>query len=388
MLRVLLLVLLMLSAGVGLSLLSGEDSGYLLLAWSNWRIEVHNLVIAFALLLTLFLMVHWLLNSFASLQRGRTRWRRWRIARNDLGGERVLLNGLRLLAEGRWQKAEQKLLRAANRSRTPLLGYLGAAQAANQLGDADGRDRYLAAASRGVDSSAVAIGLLRAKSLQSNGQVEEAVSVLEKLLDADPGHPQVLNALQQSYLDAQCWRKLLDLLPRLRRQKLIGRDQAAALSRQCHLELLRDADSLHEGWRQLPKKLTQDAEMLALYLPVLVADGQADRAFDLVQRLLDSQLDGPLLDWFGRVNSAQPSRQLTRVEKWLLKNPTNPDLLLAAARIAVRCERVPRAIDYYEALVAVRPQPIVCQELGELLVQQQRPDAAIKYFQQGLGLAL
>jgi len=386
--RIAVLLLLMLSAGVSLSLLSGEDSGYLLLAWNGWRVEVNNLVLAFALLLLLFLLLHWVLNSFVAMQRGQKLFRRWRIVRRDHSGTRSLMQGLRQLVEGRWEPAEEKLLRAAERSQSPLLGYLGAAQAADQQGEVDRRDRYLAAAARSSDRSALAIGLARAKALAEDGQIDKALVVLVKLQQAEPRHPQVLKLLHQLYLQSHDWQSLLDLLPSLHRQKLTDQQQSAALSRRCHLELLKNADNLHDAWRQLPKKWTQDPEMLCLYLQVLVDDGQADRAAALAQRELNKELDSELLGFFGRLESGDSAQSLALVEKWLAKNPTDPALLLAAARIAVRAEFAERAVEFYEASIAIHTDPAACRELAQLLLGREQPDEAIKYFQQGLDLVL
>jgi len=383
-----ILFLLMLSAGVGLSLLSGEDSGYLLLAWNGWRVEINNLVVAFALALALFLLLHWLLNSFAAMQRGRKLWRDWRLSRGDRNGQRTLMLGLRQLAEGRWQLAEKKLLRAAERSRTPLLAYLGAAQAADQLGSVDRRDRYLATAARAGDNSDLAIGLLRARVLWGSGQIDQALAVLVKLQKSEPHHPQALKLLQQIYLQSDDWRGLLELLPQLRRQKLIDHSEALALSRQCHLQLLKTADNLQDAWRHMPKKYAHDPEMLSLYLQVLITDGQTGRALELLQRELNRELDDRLLKLYGNLDAEDSTRQLNHIENWLLKAPTNPALLHAAGRIAVRAELIERAVNYYEALVPHSADPVACNELAKLYSQRQQPELALKCLERGLELAL
>ncbi|MEL0082163.1 MAG: heme biosynthesis HemY N-terminal domain-containing protein [Gammaproteobacteria bacterium] len=387
MVRLFLLVF-MLAAGVGLALFTGEDSGYLLLAWNGWRVEVNNLVLAMALLLVLFLVVHWLLNGAAALQRGHRRWQFWRSSRRDRGGQRQFYRGLHLLAEGRWTKAEKQLVRSASQAENNLLAYLGAARAADNLGNPGGRDRYIAAAARSGDSSALAVGLLRAECLAGSGEFDQAIAVLRKLRDAEPGHSQVLKQLQEYCLQAHDWRGLLELTPALRRQQLIDHKGAERLHRRCHLEQLKNADNLQEAWRHLPKKYAHDAEMLGFYLRVLVADGQVERALDLIERELNRQIDAGLLDLFGSLDAENPDRRLSSVEKWLQASPENPALLLAAGRMAARAGLTDKAINFYEARVAVDAEPQSCAELAQLLIAQQRSEDALVRLREGLELAL
>ncbi len=383
-----ILLILMLAAGVGLALLSGEDSGYLLLAWNGWRVEINNLVVAIAFLLGAFLMLHWLLNSVAAMQRGRSRWRLWRALRRDKKGQRALLGGLRHLAEGHWSQAEKKLLQSTQPARHVLLGYLGAAQAAHHLGDANRRDRHLAAATRAADSSAVAIGLQRARTLAGEGQFDQAIAALNKARRAAPRHPQLLSLLQEYYGENGDWQALLDLLPALRREKLITRDQENLLSRRCHFECLKTAESPREAWRHLPKKYAHDAGMLGLYLHALIADDQAEQALALLTRELNRQLEPGLLEMYGTLTGGDAAQQLIQVQKWLQGEPGNTDLLLAAGRIAVRADQIPTAIEFYEALPGIRVDPHACQELARLQIGQQRGDAALETLQRGLKLAL
>jgi len=382
------LILLVLAAGAGLALLAGRDGGYLLLAWNGWRVEINNLVVAVGLLLGLFLGLHWLINMAAAMRRGHGHWQQRRILRRDRSGQRALLAGLLCLAEGRWASAEKKLRRSVGLSKTPLLGLLGAAQAADGQDDYDGRDRYLATASRCTPTSVVAVGLQRARYLVSDGQIEQAIHALQRLLEVEPRHPLVLGQLHALYAQSENWQGLLDLLPQLRKQKLVDPAAAEALTRKCHLQLLKTADNLVEAWRHLPKKYAHDGEMLGLYLQVLIAEGQADRAIALLQRELNRGLHDGLLELYGSIPAEDSTRQLEQVEKWLQHSPTHPMLLRVAGRIAARADLRDRAVTYYEALTATHADPLACNELAKLYLLQQQPEMALKSLQRGLELAL
>ena len=370
--------ILVLGFGVGLSLWMGQDEGFLLLVWNGWRLEVSNLVVAVTLLIgfyiTLLRLIGWLGG------------RQLRLAQRSLG------NGLLELAQGRWRKAEKRLLNRVGHSQAPLLNYLGAARAAQMAGDDQSRDRHLADALRlqstADKSSKIAVGLLRAETLHESGQSDQALQVLLSLQKLQPRHHHVLKLLQKIYTELDDWQGLLTLLPQLRRSKAITKEQSQQVSQQCHLELLKSADDIQTAWRHMPRKFTADASLLGYYLQVLIDDGQSDRAAKLLIRRLNKGLDQGLLDLFGKIESGDFAARYALIKKWLDKEPAQPGLLLAAGRLARKLGELENAIGYYETLVVTAPTASACRELAQLCLEQQNQDSAVKWLQQGLDLAV
>ena len=375
--RLVLMAMVVLGIGIWLSSWFSHDHGYLLLIWNDWRIEVSNLVVAVTLLIGGYLGFLWLISSISS--------RRIALAQRSLG------SGLIELAQGRWLKAQRKLLRRVGDSQAPLLNYLGAARAAQMAGDDQNRDRHLAAALR-LQSTAskankIAVGLLRAETLHQSGLCAQAVEVLRTLQQLEPRHHHVLKLLQQIHTEQNDWQGMLTLLPQLRRCKLVSKQQSQLLSKQCHLELLKTADDIHVAWRHMPKKFTADAELFGYYLRVLIEAGQSERAGKLLTRRLKKGLDSRLLDLFGRLETGDLTAHYQLVEQWLKKSPEQPGLALAAGRLASKTGHLDAAIGYYERVVETAPTAVACQELADLFLQQKRQEPAIKWLKLGLDLA-
>ncbi|MBL4622015.1 MAG: hypothetical protein JKY89_06425 [Immundisolibacteraceae bacterium] len=376
--RLLLMSIVVLGIGVGVSLWIGQDQGFLLLVWNGWRLEVSNLVVVVALLISFYLLLLRLMAWLAG--------RKLRLAQQSLG------SGLIELAQGRWRKAEKKLLNRVGHSQAPLLNYLGAARAAQMAGDDQSRDRYLADALRlestADKSSQIAVGLLRAESLHESGFSDQALQVLLSLQKLQPRHLHVLTLLQKIYTELDDWQGLLALVPQLRRSKLLTKEQSQQVSTKCRLELLQSASDIQDAWRQMPKKFTADARFLVYYLRILIEDGQNERAIKLLTRRLNKGLDQELLDLFGQIESGDLEARFVLIKKWLDKNPQQPGLLLAAGRLASKTGQREIAIGYYESLVETEPSALACSELAQLCIEQQNQGSAVKWLQQGLDLAV
>ena len=78
--------------------------------------------------------------------------------RQQLAADKGLLD----LAEGRWARAVRHLQRAAEGERQPLMHYLGAARAAQQLGDYEQSDGFLERALQRQPQAELAIALTHA----------------------------------------------------------------------------------------------------------------------------------------------------------------------------------------------------------------------------------
>ena len=141
--RRLVLVFIMLLAIAGmLGRAISQSAGYVLITYDRFRYE-SSFWIFLALIGCLWLLalaVHWVLGllhvSGALINPWSRRHRERRV-------EKASRRGLRELAEGQWGPALGHLQLAAERDRQPLVHYLGAARAANELGEYAQSDELL-----------------------------------------------------------------------------------------------------------------------------------------------------------------------------------------------------------------------------------------------------
>lgn len=220
--RMLLLTLLALLvlAAAAYALVQIEQPGYVLVAYKSFRYE-SSLWGTLALLASLWLLyvglrlVWRLLTASGRVVNPWSRHNRTR--RVQVSAEQGLLD----LAEGRWERALRHLRRAAEGDAQPLMHYLGAARAAQELGRYEESDSLLEQALVRQPQAELAIALAHAELQVGRGEPAAALETLQVMRERHPRHRQVLRQLQALYEQQGDWSALLGLLPELRKNKVL-----------------------------------------------------------------------------------------------------------------------------------------------------------------------
>lgn len=397
--RASLWLLLLLGAGALalLGLAIAEHKGYVLLAYKGFRYE-SSLWAFIALLLVLWVLLYLLklalrlsltslglVNPWSGLHRTR---------RSRLASELGFVD----LAEGRWARALRHLRRAAESEAQPLMYYLGAARAAQQLGQIEESDALLEAALERQPKAELAIALTHAELQQARGQAADALETLQAMRARHPQHHQVLRQLQRLYLQKQDWSGLLGLLPELRKQRVLGDAELTEVERQAWRGRLRSIgmatrqspeerlQALHSAWQQLSAAQRQEASLLAEYAEQLRALGAEAEAETLLSAALKRQYDSALARLYGLLRGRDMHRQLQLAEGWLKAHPQDAGLLLTLGRLCLHSQLWGKARSYLESSLAFEAHPETCVELGRLLAQLGEVEASNQYFQRGLAL--
>ncbi len=384
--------ILVLLVGVVAGLLAYEDPGYVLIGRGNITIET-TLSLFIVLLLAAFALGYFLVRLAARTWSMPRQLRRWRAERRRRRARRQLRQGLIELAEGHWRKAERILVRHAEDSSTPLLNYLSAARAAQKQDAPERRDHYLAQALKAMPDADVAVELTQAELQLAHGQLEQALATLEHLRSMVPNHSHVLLLLAQVLERLQSWEQLRDLLPLLRKHKVLGERQLHDLSVRVWRALLArtlekgDAAALQAFWKSVPKDLRGDHALLTDYLRGLMRLGEHDSAEALLRDALRHHWDPEWVRLYGELETSHPERQLATAEEWLKGHENNAVLLLTLGRICLRNQLWGKARAYLEASLGSQPMPETWRELGLLLERLDEPEAAAEAFKQGLLLA-
>jgi len=387
--RLLLLIILVL-AGV---LLVRDDPGQLLLRYRDYNVET-SLAFAVLILVVAVIAIHYSFKFLRGLWhlpgaiKNQSQSRRYGKAR------RQLTQGLIDLAEGRFEQAENNLIRLVDFSENPLVHYLAAARAAQLQGKHDARDNYLKAAHEANPDAGLAIGVTQAELQLAHLQTEQALATLTHLHTVSPKHDFVTMLLARTYHELHDWRALVELLPDVRRKKLLKPSRLREMELDGYrgvLELAANNQQDSEtAWGKIPRDLQTDGRLLGHYLGLFAEQGwYASAAEQALLKSLDNQWDDGLIEVYGRFQARDAATQLSRVEKWLDDYGHNEQLLLALGRISVRARLWGKAQGYFEASIGARATPAACLELAELFEQQlQEPEKAVRYYQQGLKLSL
>ncbi|HSC82813.1 MAG TPA: heme biosynthesis HemY N-terminal domain-containing protein [Pseudomonas sp.] len=381
MIRAILLLILVVAAATLLGLAIAEHSGYVLIAWKGLRYESSLWV--FLLLVGLAWLLVWggrrlwqlvgvsggLLNPWSRRNHGK---------RAQLAADKGLLD----LAEGRWERAVRHLQRAAESERQPLLHYLGAARAANKLGRYEQSDSFLEQALQRQPHAELAIALTHAELQQARGEPDAALETLQAMRERHPQHRHVLRQLQRLLLARGDWAALLELLPELRKGKVLDSDELASLERQVWVARLGTAGEagLNQGetalqplttaWQQLSAAQRSEPELLVAYATQLQLLGAEPEAEAVLRKALKQHYDSRLVRLYGQLRGGDSARQLQTAEALLKQHPQDPELLLCLGRLCLQNNLWGKAREYFEVSLEFSRSAPACIELARLLASQ------------------
>ncbi|QKE64910.1 heme biosynthesis protein HemY [Aquipseudomonas campi] len=397
MIRAILLLLLVVATTTLLGLAIAEHSGYVLIAWKSFRYESSLWV--FLLLATLVWLlvwgVRWLWRLFVASGGLLNPWsRRNHGKRQQLAADKGLLD----LAEGRWERAVRHLQQAAEGERQPLMHYLGAARAAQQLGNYEQSDSFLERALQRQPQAELAIALTHAELQQARGESAAAQETLQVMRQRHPRHRQVLRQLQSLLLARADWSALLDLLPELRKGQVLGGEDLATLERQVWQGRLLAAGQagLNQGeaalqpltaaWQQLSSTQRSEPELLLAYAGQLQQLGAPEEAEEVLRKGLKQAYDSRLVRLYGLLRGRDPARQLQAAEALLKQHPQDPVLLLSLGRLCLQNSLWGKAREYFEISLEFSRSAETCAELARLLAHLGELEKSNQLFQEGLGL--
>ena len=390
------IVLLAIVGAVGWAI--SKDPGYVLISYDRFRYE-SSLWVLIGLILILWLLAVLVHRMLGVLQLSGALVNPWSRRHRERRIAKASRDGLRELAEGKWSAALAHLQVAAEHDRQPLVHYLGAARAANELGEHAQSDELLRRAREREPEAGVAIGLTQAQLQIARGQYVEARETLNGLHDDHPRHHHVLTLLQQLYVQLQDWTALCRLLPELRKHRALPParlDELELLAWTAAIEQVAqppDATAeqarqvLEQRWQSAPNGLRGEPALVRAYTDGLARLGDEAKAEEVLRGALKKQFDDRLVERYGRVQGQDSSRQLSLAESWLKDHPNNAELLLALARLSQRNALWGKARDYFEASLRLEYRPQTCAELARLLAQLGDKERSNRLFQEGLGLA-
>ncbi|MBE7374631.1 heme biosynthesis HemY N-terminal domain-containing protein [Pseudomonas lopnurensis] len=395
--RLALVIILLLAIAGFLGWAISQSAGYVLITYDRFRYE-SSFWVFLALIACLWLLavaLRWLLGLLQVSGALVNPWSRRHRARRVENASR---RGLRELAEGQWSHALAHLRLAADNDRQPLVHYLGAARAANELGEHEQSDELLRKAQEREPEAALAIGLTQAQLQIARGQYAEARASLSALQNEHPRHPYVLALLQQLYVQLEDWPALCRLLPELRKHRVLpparlnelevlawtaAIEQAGQASELAGEEAVQ---ALNQRWQMVPSALRGEALVVRAYADGLSRLGAEAKAEEVLFTAIKRQFDDRLVERYGRVRGREPARQLAHAEAWLKEHPENAVLLLALGRLSLRNELWGKARDYLEASLRFDHRPETCAELARLLAQLGDAERSSRLFLEGLGL--
>lgn len=382
-----LIALVVLIAAAGLAPVFSNDPGYVLIQFGSWTVETTVVVIAAGMLLLFVLlkMLFWLVDAPR------------RAARNI--ARRRMENGLLALAEGNWSQAEKALQRSAEPSGLQRAGYLAAARAASSQTNDEGSElrqqQYLEAADNGQARTQFLLELSRARLHLTRNNFELAIPILKKLRRRRRHHPQVLKMLAHCYREQGQWSALGDMLPAMRKAKIIdqnGVHDIQILAATNELQNCETSESLQKTWEGLLRPLRIDPAVVTCYVERTLEFGFPRLAETALTTALDKQLDDRLLDLYPQCHTqnqdGNPEKALSQAEKWRRKHPDNAAVERVMGQLCLQQQLWGKARAHLQESLRLKPSRQTYQILGELLERQGEIEAALHCYHNALQLSL
>jgi len=381
-------VLLIIIAAVVLSLLAIEDTGYVLVSRSPWVVEL-SFTFFVVIIVVSFILLYASIRFISNTWHVGDRIRVWQLHRRARLSRQSLNQGLLELAQRDWKKAEKLLLKYVDDSESPLLNYLAAASAAQEQGEDKRRDDYLALAHDSMPGADVAVGLTQADLQLRHGQLEQALATLMHCRTIAPKHPYVLKLLLKLYGELQDWDNLYELLPVVRKNKLLSEEEQIQLESTVYAELIQRTTSIEDikkCWMQAPKTVRANSVLLEQYLTKLLSHGDDDEVVEILHKHLAKNWDSRLVQLYAKAEASNKAKQLSWAEQWQTQHSEDHILLAALARLAVRNELWGKARGWFEASLGIMPSATTYRALGELLEKLDEPQQAAVCYRKGLML--
>ena len=373
--------------------LADFEPGFVLMQYGQWTLETSLIVFTVAWLI-LLLLAYMTLRSLAIIKNTPNRLSHWQENQRHKRATKALTNGLITLEEGRWAEAERLLIRHAGNSETPLLHYLAAARAAQKQQAPERRDSYLKLAHETTPSADIAVGVVQAELQLSAGQKEQALATLQHLREVAPKHPYVLQLLQQLYQDTAQWQEVQSVLPDLRKRHVLDNSSANALSAEATVGQLQNAlirqewQRMEQIWLQSSAKIRQSEQVLKTYVNGLLLQGEQQQAMQMIEEYLRKNWSDALIYQYGKILQGDLLKRLATAEKWLKQREENPWLLLTLGRLDQANKLWAKAEAYLRASIEHGPRGETYQALAEVLMAQDKRDAAANTYKQGLDVML
>ena len=392
----LIYILLALTAAVSVALFTKDDSGYVMLAYGRWSIEM-SVVLLIVLIAAIFAGLYYTIRFLVGLKEIPGRARGWQATRKGAKANDGLSGGVLALAEGKWKEAERTLIKFVDDSQTPILNYLAAARAAHNAAEYKKRDAYLqqaqkiTGAQKKSGSAAVAVTVMQAELQFLQGQFDQSLALLEELRKAVPKNNSVMLLLVRLYKKQKDWEKLRDLLPDLRKKKVVADDELYPLTIECHYELLLkaghadDVGVVLKAWEGVPREYRTHKKLIMVYCQQLLDKNSSEPAESLLNNAINKAWDTELVYMFGQINGANAALQLKHAEAWLVNHDKDPDLMLSLGRLCLRNQLWGKAKEYLEISIHHDGRPEAYYILARLLESLGDKDTALDLYQQGLG---
>lgn len=387
--QTLLIILSALLLGAAGIWLVEQDQGYVLLSLGHTTVEMSFwlaaiiFVLSSLLFIWLLLLLRWMLGAGGVKQ--------WWYSRRVNKQANNIARGLRAFLLNDWQMAHKVLHKVSLNQPFSGVSMLFSAKAAASDGQLDQartilkqfRDQY-------PDQSDYA-DIVFAEILIASSEINEARAILIALKNSSGRSLQLLSEIYSVQSD---WSALYALIPQIKRQSAVSKNDLSTLQIDCFCGMLSMPEKdlpasarskkVQEIWSEVPRSLRQNSALISGYVRALSAADEGEKALSILAKALKHEWQQGLVEAYGTLQLKDATKQLSLGESWLISHPKDTTLLLALGRICRNMGFLGKARDYLKSTLAISPSATAYVELAEVLALLGDGTGSSEIYRQGL----
>lgn len=292
-----------------------------------------------------------------------------------------------------WSVSGKKLGKAGKNSETPFLDYLMAARASLAANNIEAACNNMALARQAADFDAASFDLLELDIAIADGKGVNRQQAIQALLDKPGNKAPVVSRAIAFYRQQQQWQLVRELLPLVKKHKVLSADEYANLLADMAkglmplIKLPSQRKELKALWKSVAK-VQNRSDVLAAYCRALMAIQDDNDACKIIEQHLQQQWSDVLISLYGELDIADKTHQLEFAENFLSHHANNAVLLLTLGYIAKNNGYLAKARDYLLRSLQRQPSVKAYEWLADIAVIQQDLVQAQSLLRQALALAV
>ncbi|MGL6070717.1 heme biosynthesis HemY N-terminal domain-containing protein [Craterilacuibacter sp.] len=381
-----------------LGLAATVNTGYAILFFPPYRMEVSFNLLIVSIIVLIFL-AHGALRLVAMAVRLPEEVRAFQRQKKLKASRHALREAAVAFFEGRYQKAEREANKAVEDEfavENRALALMIAARSAAQTNDLAHRDEYLTQLEGLPERLQLARHMLEAELRYEAKQPLEALAAIERARAISSNLTSALKLELKIRLKLKQPDAVLQLSEKLLKSDALDAAQARRYRLAAYTQQLAGfagGEEISAWWRKIPEVERGNVELVVQVAGRLAELGSFDAAAVLVATSLAADEDAPELALLlartaGQISPSKRVELIKEAEAWLKFRPRDHQLLFALGCLAREQKLWGKAQSYLEASLSVQPTLQVYAQLADLLSSLDKPDAAERYRKQALAIAL
>lgn len=389
MIRIILTVVLFLSLLAAAPFLIGQK-GYIIISMGDvaYELTVVTALVFLTIASFIFVFLYWGIRlgfKFSSKT-----WRKMAFT-SKAKAKQQFQKGLGAYLLEDYKQAEQLMAKCAQTSDLANSAWLVAASASHKQGLSANTENYLKFLSehpKAQENFSFETLLVAARLNLDDKQFIKAREILDKNHTLIGHDGRLLGLDIEVCLHEKRFEKAIELIKQVKKDKNVNSDDItnwevkASVGHFTQLSKKESIEAVAAYYKGLNRKEKQSEGIVLAYAECLSANGLSDRLDDLVLPLIKKDASPTFIRALSKLNIAQPSHMVAKIQKILLKQPDNTLWLSALANLSVSAKDFDKAQKAFISLLKIQQNADDMQSYAQLLELRGEHQQANRVYQE------